>query len=44
MKIDFINLLFIMIINNKFIFNLKCYISHFKMLFIYKINNVKDVI
>ena len=44
MKINFINSLFIIIINNKYIFNLNYYISRFKMLFIYKNNNVKNVI
>ena len=40
----FINLLFIIAINNKVIFNLKYYILRFKMFFIYKINNIENVI
>ena len=41
---NFISLLFITTINNKFILNLNCYISRFEISFAYKINNVENVI
>ena len=43
MNMNFIEFLNIIKINNRFIFNLKYYISRFEIPFIYKINNIKNI-